>query len=151
MNSILMVCLGNICRSPLAQGLLQSKLPQQSFFVDSAGTSNYHTGKKPDKRSIAIAKYNGIDISKQYARTFEISDFDTFDIIYVMDRTNFENIATLARDTYDLDKLKLILEMDTKIQDKNVPDPYYEELLGFEIVFQLLDNVTSIIAKQLLQ
>lgn len=151
MTSILMVCLGNICRSPLAQGILESKLPGHSFYVDSAGTANYHTGNPPDPRSIAVAKSNGIDISKQTARPFKLSDFDTFDLIYVMDHSNLENITKLARSANDLDRVKLILEIDEHILDKNVPDPYYEELLGFEIVFHLLDNATSNIAKQLLE
>ena len=151
MTSILMVCLGNICRSPLAQGILESKLPSHSFYIDSAGTANYHTGNPPDSRSIAVGKSHGIDISKQTARPFEINDFDAFDIIYVMDRSNLKNITKLARNTYDLNRVKLILEIDPKVQNKNVPDPYYDKLLGFEFVFQLLDNATSIIAKQLLE
>ena len=151
MTSILMVCLGNICRSPLAQGLLESKLPSHSFYVDSAGTASYHTGNPPDPRSIAVAKSNGINISKQTARSFNISDFDTFDIIYVMDHSNLENIEKLARNTSDLAKVKLILETDERATDNIVPDPYYDELLGFKIVFQILDNATSVIAKQLLK
>ena len=151
MTSILVVCLGNICRSPLAQGLLESKLPSHSFYVDSAGTANYHAGNPPDSRSIAVAKSSGINISKQTARSFNISDFDTFDIIYVMDHSNLENIQKLARNISDLTKVKLILETDERATDKTVPDPYYDDLLGFEIVFQILDNVTSVITKQLLK
>ena len=83
-----MVCLGNICRSPLAQGLLASKLPKNDFFVDSAGTGNWHVGKQPDERSIAVAERNNLDISLQKGRLFLPSDLETFDYIYVMDNSN---------------------------------------------------------------
>ena len=96
MTKILMVCLGNICRSPLAEGILQSKLDNNLFVVDSAGTSNYHIGNKPDPRSIAIAKKKGIDITKQQARQFVKQDFLDFDIIYAMDNSNYNNIIALA-------------------------------------------------------
>lgn len=151
MTSILMVCLGNICRSPLAQGILESKLPSHSFYIDSAGTANYHIGSAPDSRSIAIAKTNEITISKQLARQFKTSDFDSFDVIYAMDQSNFDNIIKQAKNASDINKVKLILEIDKTVKNKNVPDPYYDDLLGFEIVFQLLNNATSIIAKQLLK
>ena len=151
MTSILMVCLGNICRSPLAQGILESKLPSHSFYIDSAGTANYHIGSAPDSRSIAIAKTNGITISKQLARQFKTSDFDSFDVIYAMDQSNFDDIIKQAKNASDVNKVKRILEIDKTIKNKNVPDPYYDDLLGFEIVFQLLNNATSIIAKQLLK
>ncbi|WP_040279951.1 low molecular weight protein-tyrosine-phosphatase [Psychroserpens damuponensis] len=150
MTSILMVCLGNICRSPLAHGLLESKLPSNRFYVDSAGTANYHVGDAPDPRSIAVAKTHNIDISKQQGRQFKVSDFDTFDYIYVMDQSNFENVIKLARNTNDMAKVKLILEVDTATLDKQVPDPYYGGNSGFENVFQLLDNATTIISLQLL-
>ena len=92
---ILMVCLGNICRSPLAHGILQSKLPSDKFYVDSAGTANYHVGDSPDHRSISVAKSNGIDISMQRGRQFQISDFDTFDFIFTMDHSNYQNLIKL--------------------------------------------------------
>jgi protein-tyrosine phosphatase len=145
-----MVCLGNICRSPLAHGILESKIPSKSFFVDSAGTANYHVGDLPDHRSIAVAKTHGIDISNQRGRQFKITDFDTFDHIYVMDHSNFENVVKLARNTNDIAKVKLILEVDKTIKDQRVPDPYYGNNNSFENVFKLLDNVTTIISQQLL-
>ncbi|TXE17427.1 low molecular weight phosphotyrosine protein phosphatase [Psychroserpens burtonensis] len=151
MISILMVCLGNICRSPLAHGILESKLPPDSFCVDSAGTANYHIGSLPDQRSIAVANTHGIDISNQRGRQFEVSDFDTFDYIYVMDHSNFENVLKLARNIYDIAKVKLILEVDTTSIVKEVPDPYYDEISGFETVFELLDHATDFIANQLLR
>lgn len=119
--------------------------------MDSTVTANYHAGNPPDSRSVAIAQSNGITISNQTARSFKVSNFDTFDIIYAMDNSNLKNIAKLARHMSDLAKIKLILEIDERAQDKNIPDPYYNEFSGFKIVFQLLDNATSIIAKQLLK
>jgi len=149
MTSILMVCLGNICRSPLAHGILESMLPNAAFYVDSAGTANYHVGDSPDNRSISVAKSNGIDISRQQGRQFKISDFDTFDYIFVMDQSNFDNVIKLARHTSDIAKVKLILEVDDTINNKRVPDPYYGNDSDFEHVFHLLHNACDILAKQL--
>jgi protein-tyrosine phosphatase len=101
MTTILMVCLGNICRSPLAEGILKSKLPSEDFFVDSAGTSGYHEGEKPDPRSIEVALKNGLDISNQKSRPFTVRDFDTYDHIYVMDHSNYNNVVHLARNEAD--------------------------------------------------
>ena len=106
---ILMVCLGNICRSPLAEGLLAAKLPRQDFFVDSAGTGNWHVGNKPDDRSIAVAKKNGVDISCQQGRQFKVSDFENFDYIYVMDTSNYSDVVALAKSDAQKTKVKLIL------------------------------------------
>lgn len=149
MTSILMVCLGNICRSPLAHGILDSKLPSDQFYVDSAGTANYHIGSKPDHRSIAVAKSKGIDISHQNGRQFKISDFDTFDFIYVMDQSNYDNVIQLARHTADIAKVKLILEEDETILDKQVPDPYYGNVSNFEHVYNLLNTACETISKRL--
>ncbi|WP_299335637.1 low molecular weight protein-tyrosine-phosphatase [uncultured Psychroserpens sp.] len=149
MTSILMVCLGNICRSPLAHGILESKLPQELFYVDSAGTANYHVGDSPDHRSITVAKSNGIDISKQQGRQFKISDFDTFDYIFAMDQSNYDNIIKLARNTSDIGKVKLILEVDDSVNDKRVPDPYYGDISDFEHVFSLLNSACTKLSKTL--
>jgi len=146
-----MVCLGNICRSPLAHGILESKLPKDKFYVDSAGTANYHVGDQPDHRSIATAKSHGIDISHQLGRQFKISDFDTFDHIYVMDQSNFEAIIKMARNARDIAKVRLITTVDDSLNDKHVPDPYYGELSDFEVVYDLLDRTTSKIATELLR
>ena len=100
-----MVCLGNICRSPLAEGILQSKLDANFFSVDSAGTAAYHIGELPDQRSIAVAKKYGIDISNQRARKFDIKDFIEFDVIYAMDKENYQNICSLAKKDVDLRKV----------------------------------------------
>ncbi|MGC1631063.1 MAG: low molecular weight protein-tyrosine-phosphatase [Gelidibacter sp.] len=149
MTRILMVCLGNICRSPLAHGILESKLPAEKFKVDSAGTGNYHIGKLPDHRSIATAKANGLDITNQRCRQFELSDFDNFDIIYVMDQSNFENVVKLARDTNDIAKVKLILEDASSTTPQEVPDPYWGDSKDFDNVYLLLDEACEKIASEL--
>ncbi len=148
MKKILMVCLGNICRSPLAEGILKSKVDANKIFVDSAGTAGYHKGELPDSRSIAVAKKYGIDITNQRSRQFQISDFDTFDIIYAMDNSNYDNIVKLARNKSDIQKVKLILN-EISNENLNVPDPYYGGTNGFENVFQMLDKVCDVIASKI--
>ncbi len=149
MTKILMVCLGNICRSPLAEGILKSKLPSDSFFVDSAGTGDYHIGKNPDSRSIAIARKHGLDISNLRGRQFNMLDFDRFDIIYVMDESNYRNVLLLARNEQDKAKVKFILNEVHPKQNYNIPDPYYGGNDGFENVYNMLDEACSIIATKL--
>ncbi len=149
MTKVLMVCLGNICRSPLAEGILQSKLSKESFFVDSAGTGDWHIGSQPDKRSIAVAKKYNIDLTTQRARQFKISDFTNFDRIYVMDKSNYENVIKLAPSQEAKNKVKLILNENTPGQNLEVPDPYFGGDDGFEHVFHLLDEVCNVIAKDL--
>lgn len=148
MTKILMVCLGNICRSPLAEGILKSKL-SNSFLVDSAGTASYHIGSAPDKRSIAVARKYGLDISNLRGRQFSVSDFDTFDYIYVMDESNFENVVKLARNDKDISKVKMILNEVYPNQDYDVPDPYYGGDNGFENVYKMLDEACDKIAEDL--
>ncbi|WP_298533476.1 low molecular weight protein-tyrosine-phosphatase [uncultured Algibacter sp.] len=149
MTKILMVCLGNICRSPLAEGILKSKLPSDSFIVDSAGTASYHIGSSPDKRSIAVANKHGLNISNLSGRQFEVSDFDRFDLIYAMDNSNFDNIISLARNKVDISKVKLILNEVYPNQNYNVPDPYYGGHDGFENVYKMLDEACTLIANDL--
>lgn len=149
MTKILMVCLGNICRSPLAQGILESKLDRTKFYVDSAGTANYHVGATPDHRSVTVAKKYGIDISTQSARQFKSSDFNTFDIIYAMDTSNLNHLQGLAQTTADTAKLKLILKESNSTKHTNVPDPYYGDFNDFDEVFKLLDHVCDKIATKL--
>lgn len=144
-----MVCLGNICRSPLAEGILKSKLNSDFFFIDSAGTAAYHIGELPDPRSIAIAKKNGIDISNQRARKFITNDFNEFDLIYAMDTENFQNICAMAKNDADLLKVKLILNEVKPSKNLSVPDPYYGGSHGFKNVFELLDKACDIIIKKL--
>lgn len=150
MTNILMVCLGNICRSPLAEGILrhQSKEQNLAIEVDSCGTANYHVGDKPDTRSIKKANEYGIDISHLRGRQFQLSDFDFFDWIYVMDKSNYENIIALARNQQDKQKVKLILN-EISNNNNEVPDPYYGGEDGFEQVYQLLNDACKQIIKKL--
>lgn len=147
MTKILMVCLGNICRSPLAEGILKSKLTTDSYRVDSAGTAGWHQGKLPDNRSIAVAKKNGIDISNQRSRKFVLNDFANFDIIFAMDATNYADLMAMSRNSEEASKIKMILE-DSEGADKNVPDPYYGDEQGFEHVYSLLEKACSSIAEK---
>jgi protein-tyrosine phosphatase len=148
---ILMVCLGNICRSPLAEGILASKLPKDKFQIDSAGTGNYHVGKQPDYRSIATAKKRGLDISNQKARQFSVKDFDEFDYIFVMDISNYDNVIELAKSEIHKNKVRLILEDLFPGENVDVPDPYYGLQNGFDTVYEMLDETCDIIAKKLLE
>lgn len=150
MIKVLMVCLGNICRSPLAEGILQSKIDANKIFVDSAGTGAYHIGNLPDKRSIEVAKKYGIDITNQRARKFTVKDFDDFDFIYVMDESNYQNILMLARNAADESKVQLILNEVDPNKNLSVPDPYYGGNQGFENVYQMLDEACEIIASRFL-
>jgi len=143
-----MVCLGNICRSPLAEGILRSKLSEK-FIVDSAGTGGWHAGELPDKRSIAIARLKGLDISNQRARQFKISDFTTFDHIFVMDNTNYKEVLALAPNEATKSKVKLILNEIFPNDNIDVPDPYYGGVDGFENVYNMLDQACDEIARKL--
>ena len=150
MIKVLMVCLGNICRSPLAEGILKSKVNAQKVLVDSAGTAGYHDGNLPDTRSIKVASLHEINITNQRARKFTIKDFDIFDFIYVMDETNYQNILILARDQNDTRKVQMILNETTPGQNLSVPDPYYGGNQGFENVYAMLDEACEIIANKFL-
>ena len=129
-----MVCLGNICRSPLAEGVLKSKLSSNHYRIDSEATASFHIGKSPDYRSIKIAADHGIDISLQKARVFKLEDFNLFDKIYVMDRNNLKIIKQLAETPEQRDKVSLILE------NEDLQDPYYGDESNFKIVFELLNE-----------
>ncbi|TMM53946.1 low molecular weight phosphotyrosine protein phosphatase [Maribacter algarum] len=149
MTKVLMVCLGNICRSPLAEGILQSKIDPEKVFVDSAGTAGYHIGNQPDKRSIAVAQKYGLDISKQKCRKFSVQDFMDFDRIYVMDQSNYENVIALSKNEEEKNKVKLLLSAgDSTLIE--VPDPYYGGEDGFEAVFQMIDHACEAIATELI-
>lgn len=145
-----MVCLGNICRSPLAEGLLASKLPKDKFYVDSAGTSNYNIGKQPDPRSIDVAKKNGLDITDQRGREFVPNDFNKFDYIFVMDGSNYDNVIELAKNDEQKGKVELILNHLFPNENVDVPDPYYGLQNGFVTVYEMLDETCDIIAKKLI-
>ena len=139
---VLMVCLGNICRSPLAEGILASKVKGADIIVESAGTAGYHVGNPPDPRSVEVALSRGIDISAQRCRRFSVSDFDDFDYIFAMDRENLASLQGLARGQGDLDKVALLLQA-AGMPETEVPDPYYGGAQGFEEVFRLIDKATD--------
>ena len=149
MLRILMVCLGNICRSPLAEGLLKSKLDTSKYFVDSAGTGSWHIGHQPDKRSIAVADKYNLDISDQRGRQFSEADFDNFDIIYAMDINNYEDLREMAKSDKDKQKVKLLLDVLFPGENMDVPDPYTGGMFQFEQVYDILDKATTQLATQL--
>lgn len=149
---ILMVCLGNICRSPIADGLLRRKISEQRLnaTVDSAGTAAYHVGEAPDPRMRETGKSLGTPIDDLRARQFEVSDFDRFDLIYAMDRSNYNNILKLARNKSDENKVFMILNEANPGKNLEVPDPYYGGDQGFIEVYKMLDVATDkIIEKHL--
>jgi protein-tyrosine phosphatase len=148
MQKILMVCLGNICRSPLAEGILKSKLPN-SFEVDSAGTGFWHAGEQPDHRSVKVAMQFGIDISYQRARQIKPEDLDYFDIVFVMDSNNKKDVLALCKNDSQKRKIKLILE-EANLNELNVPDPYYGDEKDFLHVFNLLDKACENLTQQLI-
>ena len=149
MTRILMVCLGNICRSPLAEGILRKKVSSDIAVIDSCGTGNYHIGDPPDKRSVAVAKKYDIDISNLRGRQFSTADFDAFDLIYVMDESNYENVTKLARSEDDINKVHFILNEVYPNQNYSVPDPYQGGTHQFESVFKMLDEACEVIASKL--
>lgn len=148
---ILMVCLGNICRSPLAEGILASKLPSDRFMVDSAGTGHWHVGSAPDKRSIEVARHNGLDISCQRGRQFSIQDFDEFDHIFVMDGSNYRDVVELAKTDHHRAKVSFVLDEIFPGENVDVPDPYYGLENGFHSVYAMLDEACEAIAQKLLR
>lgn len=137
-----MVCLGNICRSPMAEGIMRKKIIERSLelVVDSAGTGDWHAGENPDPRAIKTASKFGVNISNLRARQFNHSDFDKFDKIFAMDKSNFKNIISLARTDADKNKVELFLDVLPNHKNKNVPDPWFGEEDGFNEVFHLLDK-----------
>ncbi len=130
-----MVCLGNICRSPLAEGIMQHLADEQGlqWTVDSAGTGNWHVGEAPDRRSVRVARNYGIDISRQVCRVFRPADFDEFDHILVMDRSNLANVLSMAKNDEQAKKVRLLLG------SAPVPDPYYDDN-QFDSVFKLIEQ-----------
>ncbi|NNE54733.1 MAG: low molecular weight phosphotyrosine protein phosphatase [Flavobacteriales bacterium] len=144
---VLMVCLGNICRSPLAEGILRHKAAaaNKSIEVDSCGTGGWHVGEKADPRSRQKSHEHGIDIDSLRARQFHPSDFETFDLIYCMDESNYHDIVALAENQAYKAKVKLILNEVPNLKFQNVPDPYYGGADGFETVYQMLDKACDAI------
>lgn len=146
---ILMVCLGNICRSPLAEGILKHKIASQEmdWEIDSAGTGAWHAGEAPDPRSINEAKMNGIDISQQRARKFQLEDFQHYDLIFAMDKSNYADIIQQASEEEQRKKVKLIMNLVHDNQGQDVPDPYWDNN-GFTRVFGMLDLASDAIIEK---
>lgn len=147
---ILMVCLGNICRSPIAEGLLQhkAKMNNLNWQVDSAATLSEMVGCSPDKNSIIVSNKNGIDISKQIARKIKVEDFENFDLIYAMASDVLEDIKFMAGKKYDPEKIKLLLDEVFPGQNRDIPDPYMLDISSFENVYRLIDKATDEIIKK---
>lgn len=139
-----MVCLGNICRSPLAHGILQQEINtrQLDWDVDSAGTSSWHVGEKPDSRSIEVAALNNIDIASQRSRQFIKADFQEFDLILAMDNQNYKDIIGMASSQEDISKVKILLNYSFPNENRGVPDPYYNG--GFDYVFNLIKEALEV-------
>jgi protein-tyrosine phosphatase len=146
-----MVCLGNICRSPLADGLLLRKIKERNLnaVVDSAGTANYHIGKAPDHRMIKTAARYGTPIEFLRARQFNVKDFQNFDHILVMDQSNFKNVLALAKNAEERNKIKFLLDFMAPDQQLEVPDPYYGTQQDFDAVYELLDRATDALIQKL--
>ncbi len=146
---ILVVCLGNICRSPMAEGILRSKIKEKKLVivVDSAGTADYHVGESPDARAIATSKKFGIDISSLRGRQFIADDFDRFDFIYAMDHSNYNNIKRLARNSGDIKKIFFFYTKENNALD--VPDPWFGGPEGFIDVFDILEESSDRILSEL--
>jgi len=147
-KKILMVCLGNICRSPLAEGILKSKVGDD-VIVDSAGTASYHVGSLPDQRSIAVAKLNNVDITNQRARSVSSADLDEYDLIYAMDEENYNNLLAMAKNDIQRSKIKMIMNELYPNENIDVPDPYYGGDHGFKHVYAMLDEATDKILEKL--
>ena len=146
---ILMVCLGNICRSPLAEGILSSKTQHLNVTVDSAGTAGYHIGALPDNRSIEIADKYNINLRDKRARKFNRADFNKFDIIYAMDTNNYRYLISLASNKKEKEKIRMILNEINPELYESVPDPYYGENDGFQMIYNMLNKACEKIAEKL--
>lgn len=148
---ILMVCLGNICRSPMAEGVMRQKIEKYHLnaSVDSCGTAAYHVGQSPDIRGIQTLKKYNIDIAQLQGRQFQSSDFDTFDEIFVMDTENLSDILKKARNQKEKEKVRLLMDEIHPGMQKIVPDPYYGNLNDFETTYELIEKACEKIALRL--
>jgi protein-tyrosine phosphatase len=148
---ILMVCLGNICRSPLAEGILQHRAWEAGlqWSVESAGTNGYHTGEAPHRLSQKVAKLNGIDISQQRSRKFVPEDFERFDMIYAMAEDVVHEMRRIAGSRFRAEKVDLLMNILHPGQDRDVPDPWYGAEPGYHEVFRMIDDAcTHLIASR---
>ena len=148
---ILMVCLGNICRSPMAEGVMRQKIEKYNLDaeVNSCGTANYHIGESPDYRAIQTALNYNIDISQHKGQQFSVSDFITYDLIFAMDSSNYSDIIAKAVNKKDIAKVKLLMDEVYPKQQKVVPDPYYGNLEDYENVYTLIEIACEHLAKRL--
>ena len=148
---ILMVCLGNICRSPMAEGIMRFRAEEAGIDLetDSAGTANYHVGEEPDHRAVRYMKSRGIDISNLRGRQFHRRDFEYFDRIYVMDASNFQNVMKLAESDEHRAKVKMILDEVYPGEQRPVPDPWFGDMSDFEAVYDMLDEAARQITASL--
>lgn len=146
------VCLGNICRSPTAEGIFIHKVKQAGlelyFYIDSSGTAAYHTGEGADQRSQATANEHGIHLPS-IARRFEYADLEEFDLIIAMDSSNLVNIRHIDQNKRYTEKVKLMRDFDPTPEDGNVPDPYYGGVKGFENVFQMISRSCDVLLDEL--
>jgi protein-tyrosine phosphatase len=144
-TSVLLVCLGNICRSPMAEGILRAQAASKglSIRLDSAGTSAHHIGQAPDARAIACCKKHGVDISTLKARSFHVSDFSNFDLIFAMDKSNFDHLVQQARNDDEKNKIVLFLNALDGGAPHSVPDPWYGTDQDFEFVFHQISDMAS--------
>ncbi len=151
MTRILMVCLGNICRSPLAEGIMRKNIEAAGLdaMVDSSGTAHFHIGQSPDPRSTESGQKHGVDITPLRGRQFGVADYDNFDLIYVMDNSNYKNVLSLARDEVDKSKVELLLNVSNPDKFLDIPDPYYGGEQGFENVYQMINEACAKIADNL--
>ncbi|NND54732.1 MAG: low molecular weight phosphotyrosine protein phosphatase [Gammaproteobacteria bacterium] len=152
-TGILFVCMGNICRSPTAEGvmrkLLQDRALAHAFELDSAGTHAYHVGEPPDDRAIAAARRRGIDLSDQRARRVEVADFERFDYVLAMDADNLQRLRDMQPESCRAD-VRLLLDFSTEDPGGAVPDPYYGGAAGFERVLDLLEEANQALIERLI-
>lgn len=148
---VLMVCLGNICRSPMAEGILRHKAKERGLPIetDSAGTSHWHEGEAPDRRAIQNMREQGIDIADLRARPFHHTDFQEFDYIFAMDSSNYEDILSLARDDEERRRVRMIMNLVDGNENVSVPDPYYGGPMQFQRVYDMLDQATEVFLKEI--
>jgi len=146
-----MVCLGNICRSPIAHGILQKEIEEQGldWTVDSAGTSAYHSGEAPDRRAIQVSEKNGLDISGQTSRQLTAQDIIDYDIIVTMDTNNYNNTLKIAGNDSHKSKIKMLLNYSFPNENRAVPDPYYSG--GFDYVYDLIRQAVHDMTAQLIK